>query len=307
MENPLDILGLKPGDTLETAHKHRNALFLKLHPDKNPTERTQFQKVYNAYETLLNNPELLKVSSTSINTTDISIRTKLTVSIKDFYFKMVKSITLNRAIFCKKCGGLGTDSGAAGLCTHCNGTGKIDSKILELLNKDPTCPICKGSCIAQGKECSVCGGHRYIKDTVTIEFVLDIINYHKKSIILQDVGNQIGENEFGPVIVLLDIIPDSSVSIEDHYFVVHDHVLPVQRIIGDHCTVKVFDRDVPYKIEENSVDAYTIDRIAPGLKQEIRIKYVNIIPKFTRETTALYKKILELEKNYESDFGSIQL
>lgn len=307
MENPLDILGLKPGDTLETAHKHRNALFLKLHPDKNPTDKSKFQKVYNAYETLKNNPELLHVKSTTINTSDISIRTKMTVSLEDFYFRNVKSITIIRAVFCKKCGGLGTDSGESGLCTHCNGTGKIDSKILELLNKEPTCPICKGSCIAEGMECSICGGSRYVEETVTIEFVLDIMNYHKKSIILQDVGNQIGENEYGPVIVLLEITPDSSVSIEDHYFVVHDHILPVQKIIGDHCTIKIFDRDVPYKIEENAVDAYTIDRIAPGLKQEVRIKFINIVPKFTRETTALYKKILQLEKSYESDFGSIQL
>lgn len=306
MDDPLKILGLKPGDSLDIAHKHRNALFLKLHPDKNPTDKEKYQKVYNAYETIKEHPELLKIKIPPISTADPTIRVRITVSIKDFYFKHVKTLTINRAVYCKKCGGIGTSSGASGLCSHCGGTGKIDSKILELLNKEPTCPMCNGSGIPPDNKCRVCSGKRYVVESTTIEFVLETLNYHRKSVVLQNVGNQIGENQYGPVIVLLDILSDSDVSIEDHYYVVYDHVLPIQKIIGDTTSIKIFGRTVKYKIEENSTDAYTFDNIFPGLKQEIRIKFINIIPKFTRETVALYKKILEIEKNYESDVCSIQ-
>lgn len=306
MEDPLKILGLKPGDSLEIAHKNRNALFLKLHPDKNPNVIDLYQKVYNAYEVLKDHPELLKVKSPVVNTMDYAIRVKLSVTLEDFYFKKVKSITIKRAVICKTCNGVGSESGLSGVCPHCNGSGKIDSKILSLLGKGSTCPICQGMGVSADNLCKTCGGKKYVTELNTIEFVLELINYHKKSITIQDAGHQLSENSYGPVIVILNIKHDCSVSVEDNYFVVYDYVLPVQKIIGDNTSISIFGRDVKYKIEENAVDAYTFDKIAPGLKQEIRIKFNNIVPKLTRETVALYKKILELEKNYESDVCSIQ-
>jgi hypothetical protein len=106
--------------------------------------------------------------------------------------------------------------------------------------------------------------------------------------------------------VILNIIQDDYVKIEDSYFVIWDHILPVQKIIGDTKTFKLFGREVKYKIEQNSTDAYTIDKISTRLKQEIRIKYINQNPILTRETTKLYKKIMEIEKKNESDVFTIQ-
>jgi len=299
MDNPLEILGLKPGDTLKKAHKHRNALFVKLHPDKNPSEKIQYQKVYDAYLALEKNPELLEPRKIILPHNENIIRIEIIVEIEDFYFKKPQTITVNRRIFCKKCHGTGSSKGINGRCIHCNGKGKIESNIFALLGKDNTCPICRGTGINLESICSSCNGSKYEIEKKSIQFVIDLYDYNKKIVILHNVGHQIGENQCGSITVYLKIIQDNTVKIEDDYFVVYDKVLPVQKIIGDIKTINIFDRDITYKIEKYSTESFIIDKISPGISQKLRIKYIDVLPVFTDETYKLYKKILEIEKQYE--------
>jgi len=306
MNDPVKILGLKPGDTLKTAHKNRNALFLKLHPDKSTSDKDKYQAVYDAYEALLKNPGLLTATKVTSGTIEQVIRVKLNVTIEDFYFKKIKEVTVNRKIFCRSCKGTGSASGESGKCPHCSGAGKIESNILSLLGKNSTCPMCHGTGIRSDKICRTCDGIRYLQETQSLQFIIEPINYHKKVAVLHNVGDQLDKFTFGTVAVMLNVLHDDFISIEEGYYVVYDRVFPIQKIIGDTKTIKIFGRDVTYKIKENTMESFTIDHITPGLSQQLRIKFVDIIPKLTRETVALYSKILEIEKNYEEDVLSIQ-
>lgn len=298
MDNALEILGLEPGDSLEKAHKKRNALFLKLHPDKNPPDKEMFKKVYDAYEAIEKNPSLLDVKKQP-KTLEKPIRIKITVTLEDFYFKKKQTVSINRKIFCRKCKGSGSEIGEHGKCEHCAGTGKINSEILALLNKSSTCPICKGTGIKPGSICTSCQGAKFEFEIKSISFKLSPYNYHKQAIVIHNVGNQINTNLYGSVVVLLDILSTDSTKIEEDYFVVYDRVLPIQKIIGDNKTIKVFGRDVPYIIAPNSTESYVTDNISASVSQRIRIKFIGITPRFTEETTKLYKQILEIEKNID--------
>jgi len=303
MNDPLKILGLKPGDTLKTAQKNRNALFLRFHPDKSPSDISKYQEVYNAYEILENNPELLNFKETRTATPSVrlekTIRVKIVIYLADFYFNKKQTITIHRNVFCKKCCGTGSSCGADGYCVTCHGEGKINSSILALLDKDSTCPICHGTGVNTEKLCQKCRGTRYETETKTIQFELELQDYHKKAIALHNEGDQLNRDVFGSIIVLLDIQPDFRLKIEDNYFVVYDKILPVQKIIGDIGTIEVLGRKVKYPIEKNSTEAFVVDKISPSLSQRIRIKYIDLIPRSNAETTILYKKILEIEKQYE--------
>jgi hypothetical protein len=87
------------------------------------------------------------------------------------------------------------------------------------------------------------------------------------------------------------------VGIEEDYFVIFDKVLPIQKLIGDTKIIRLFNRDVVYTIKKNSVDSYTVDRIMNNLTQEIRVKFIEVVPEITEETLELYKKILVIEQN----------
>jgi DnaJ-class molecular chaperone len=306
MSDPIKILGLKPGDTLKTAHKNRNALFLKLHPDKSTSDKDKYQVVYDAYEALLKNPGLLTAIKVTSSNIEQVIRVKLNVTIEDFYFKKVKEVTVTRKVFCRSCKGTGSASGEGGNCPHCNGIGKIESNILSLLGKSSTCPMCHGTGIRSDKICRTCGGIRYLQETQSLQFILEPINYHKKVAVLHNVGDQLDKVTFGTVAVMLNVLHDDFISIEEDYYVVYDKIFPIQKIIGDTNTIKIFGRPVTYQIKGSSTEAYTIDHISAGLSQQLRVKFVDIIPKLTRETVALYTKILEIEKSYEDDVFSIQ-
>jgi DnaJ-class molecular chaperone len=306
MDDPFKILGLKPGDSLKTALKKRNALYLVLHPDKNPSDKTKFQKVYDAYDKLIKNPKLLDLPIIPTGKIEQITRVRHSVTIRDFYFKKPQTITIKRKIFCRTCGGSGSAIGDKGHCPQCEGTGKIVSSILSLLGKDSTCPICHGTGLKTEVLCKTCEGHRYLQETSSIQFILEPINFHKKIAVLYNVGDQISSNSFGTVAVALKIPHLDSITIEENYFVVYDTVSPVQKIIGDTKTMKVLGREITYQIPENSTEVYFIDVISPDVSQELRIKFIDIPPVLTRETVCLYKKILEIEKNYETNDGFIQ-
>lgn len=306
MDDPLKILGLKPGDSLKTALKKRNALYLVLHPDKNPSDKSKFQEVYDAYDTILKNPKLLDLPIVSSVKAEQIIRVRHTVSMRDFYFKVPQTITIKRKVFCRTCGGSGSATGETGHCPHCEGTGKIVSSILSLLGKDSTCPMCQGSGFKSGSLCKTCTGHRYLQEISSIQFVLEPINFHQKVAVLHNVGDQISKDSYGTVSVALKVSNNTNVTIEENYFVTYDNVSPVQKIIGDTKTLRVFGREITYQIPENSTEVYINDVISPEVTQELRIKFIDIPPLLTRETVDLYKKILEIEKNYETNDGFIQ-
>lgn len=298
MNDPIKILGLRPGDTLTTAKKNRNKLFLKIHPDKDQSEKEKYQQVYDAYDYLENHPEMLDTpTEDSID----FIRLKVDITIEDIYLQKIKTITYNRKIFCKKCAGTGSDKGSAGQCSHCEGKGKIDSEILILMGKDSTCPVCKGSGIEKGSTCDRCYGSKYENEIKTLKFIARLSDYHNKLIILNNAGHQTSNSSYGKILIRLNVISDQ-VTIEEDYFVVYDKVLPVQKIIGDIKTINIFDRDITYKIEKNSTEAYTKDRITSTLTQTLRIKFITIEPKFSDETISLYKEILRIEKQNEFPF-----
>lgn len=297
MNDPLAVLGLKPGDSFEKAKKRRNALCLQYHPDKRPGEFSatkKYREIQDAYEKIKSNPSLLNVSPCCLSGNSIL---KISVSIKDFYFENEKTIRFQRRIFCPDCKGLGTLS-ASGICDICDGTGKIESSVLGMMNRSPVCAGCKGSGVKPGKECPRCKAvHRKnICEEKEYTFKLNLDDFHRKSVSIPGIGNQVGNNQFGTVHVHLDISYEGPLSVEDDYFFLYRRVLPIQKIVGDEDYLEVFGRKVKYKIEKGSVDAYTEDRIGDGLRQLIRVKYIDTQPELTVETKKLYESILKIEK-----------
>lgn len=294
--NPLKILGLSAGDTLETAKKRRNALLLKHHPDKCNGTREMYDRIAKAYEILVSNPEILKPSYFSPSTEFIV--TGIHVTLEDFYFRRIKKITYTRSVFCRSCRGTGSSEGVQGLCSVCSGSGRAGNDILSLMG-DSKCPFCGGAGIKAGKTCQVCSGSRYERETKSISFRLSVDDHRRRTVVINGVGNQLGHEEFGKLVINLDIEPCEGVVIEEDYFCVYAKVHPVQRIVGDRGEVEIFGRKVGFDIERGSSDAYATDRVSRGNCQCVRVKYVDIKPALNLDTEPLYRKILELEGGHQ--------
>ena len=309
---PLEILQLKPGDSLEKAEKHFRVLVRRYHPDKTGGDKKAeevFKKVREAYENLKKDPSILDpISSITTDSESAfhSLKAVCRVSLEDIYLRNRKSVVVDRRIFCGACQGAGSTEGIGGVCEHCEGEGSIDSPVFAMLGTSNVCPVCDGSGIKPGTMCPTCDGRKMLLQRKTINFSPDTLDYESKSIILRGEGHQIAFGKFGNLVVVLRISnkEDYRIGVEGDYYTIYKRITPVQRILGDIAEIEVFGRKVKVKIDRGSDEAYAYDKIRKGLTRMIRVKYQDHIPALTEKTRELYGKIFEIEKNLpEEDCG----
>jgi len=296
--DPLKVLELVPGDSLEEAKRHFRAFSLKYHPDKTSDIKAhaKYRLIQEAYEAVKKDPSILNKIPQAHKSYTGYIRVNLKISMEDLYFCKEKCIIINRGSFCKTCAGTGSKNGLSGVCEVCEGTGNIKSSILNLLETSPICPACSGTGIKDSLVCSSCSGLKYEEERVTLKFRVNLRSYYKKSEILKGEGHQVGPGQRTDVIVKLEIEPHPYIDIEENYFVAHTRIHPIQRIIGDTEYVDIFGRTLKYEINQYDVDDYIEDKIGKTFTRKIRVKYQDGDPDISEETLKLYKKILSIEK-----------
>jgi DnaJ homolog subfamily A member 2 len=297
--NPLKILSLPVGSSLEDAKKRWWQLSQQSHPDHNPDNpeaAQRFIEVTNAYDALKNNPALLNGNVTHSESRYRTVVIALHVPIKDIYFGKEFPIKIDRCVLCSSCSGTGSRQKKAGYCTHCEGLGKISSSVLSLLNRSPICPVCNGVGIPEENLCLACGGSKYEDDKSVRKIRVSVNDYHKGTIILKNAGHQNIDGSFGNAFIKLSYEYDNKTFIENEYFNIYEKILPVQRIIGDTAETTLFGRIIRYPIKKNDSEVYIKDEVKPGVTQHIRIRYLETPPVITEDTLELYNKILEIEK-----------
>lgn len=289
--DPLKILELCRGCSIEDVKNNYRRLSKKFHPDKNEGSEEQFRKITEAYKVILDDPSILNLSPKNPTGNNLFyVRTSLSITMEDLYFGKEIYVKINRYIFCDMCNGTGGN-----ICPHCDGTGSIKSSVIDLMQIDGRCPICKGRGI-QGKACSKCLGSKYVTDSACIAIRPNIYHYYKKVIKIKNRGNQIGKNQYSDVYINLEVIPDIDIKVEDNYFCTYAKIYSVQKVIGDTGTIKIFGRKLKFEIKRGEPDAYVTDTLDNGLKRTIRIKFIVKEPLLTEETKKLYRKILDIEK-----------
>jgi DnaJ-class molecular chaperone len=291
--NPLSVLELSPGCSLEDARAKWRQLVLQLHPDHNKADPKRFLEVQEAYEAIRSDPTILDIKKPVLSGI---VKVSVFVSIEDFYLLKEIPVRISRQVFCKHCAGTGSETRESGICSHCEGLGHITSSVLKLMNRSSTCPACEGVGVLPQNICSKCLGARYEADVSLRKIKLTTEDYHKKAKILKEAGHQTAPDIFNNAFVVLNIKPDSAVSIEDTYFRTSYKILPVQRIIGDIATITIFGRSLKFKIDKNATETTVEDKIAPGITQLLRIMFVETPPVITEDTVELYKQILAIEK-----------
>ncbi len=295
--DPLKILRLKPGSSLEEAKKSYRILSRENHPDKNPTFIIEtFQAIQEAYQALVNNPGLLNQKKAHVTTFEGYIRTSMVVTLEDFYYARERSMKISRSVHCRRCGGTGSKYGPKGTCEHCDGKGKIKSNVMLLLNRDPECAYCKGTGVRNAERCQTCGGTRYMLEETEIRFRLTLALYYQKMAVVKGEGNQRDPDTYGDVYVKLFIKPEEDIFIEETHFVTYDKILPIQRILGDRAILTLFDREIIYNIRPGASETFVEDHIRGTFKREVRIKFRLVLPKLTPETEKFYREILSVEK-----------
>lgn len=298
--NPLKVLHLSSGSTLEDAKKNYRILSLKFHPDKNPIDplaSSKFMEINEAIRCIENNPKILgQIKQKQIKG---FIQTQIDVTTEDIYFYKDLNVTIERTISCEACNGTGCEDGKNHDCKMCDGLGNINSSILKMMNKSSVCPTCNGTGIHTENLCKKCFGTKKDSEYVNYKFKVTLKDYERNLIILRGMGNEIDKGTYSDIHVRLNYIEDKNIKIEDlaplgKCFVTYIPVRPIQKIIGDEITVDVFGCRMKVTIFPGEFSYVAQDKRPPY--RAIHCKYIQQFPIITPETRELYEKIREIER-----------
>uniref|UniRef100_A0A8C8AY63 Uncharacterized protein n=1 Tax=Otus sunia TaxID=257818 RepID=A0A8C8AY63_9STRI len=156
-----DLLGVRPGASLDEIKRAYRRLALRYHPDKNPSEGERFKQISQAYEVLsdahkralydrggeramkeggLGNRGGSSGFGSPMDIFDLffgggvrmrgradrrgkTVVHQLSVSLEDLYNGTTRKLSLQKNIICRKCGGCGVREGAQRRCPKCHGSG----------------------------------------------------------------------------------------------------------------------------------------------------------------------------------------
>ncbi|XP_075580411.1 dnaJ homolog subfamily A member 1-like isoform X2 [Pelecanus crispus] len=156
-----DLLGVRPGASLDEIKRAYRRLALRYHPDKNPSEGERFKQISQAYEVLsdahkralydrggeramkeggLGNRGGSGGFGSPMDIFDLffgggvrmrgradrrgkTVVHQLSVSLEDLYNGTTRKLSLQKNVICRKCGGCGVREGAQRRCPKCHGSG----------------------------------------------------------------------------------------------------------------------------------------------------------------------------------------
>lgn len=160
--NPLTVLGLDPGTTIDEARVRYRLLAKKFHPDKASSSSDRFLAIKEAMVAIEGDPSLLN-SSSSIRPEESDgndLWVSASVKIEEVLFSENISITTNPKRKCPQCLGTGSKDHQYHTCLICAGKGRVPGEIMRMATGSNVCPECKGSgvSIPVGKGCLFCKG-----------------------------------------------------------------------------------------------------------------------------------------------------
>lgn len=173
-------------------------LVLLWHPDKNKQENAiiKFREIMEAYR-ILSNPETRKkYDNENIQEQQIpDVIIKIKATLKQLYTGFVETVSFDRFSECNKCEATGTKDKTNVECVNCKGVGLI-LEVINLKVNEIDCYVCSGSGINPTLNlCTICDGHKFIKETVECEIDIVAGAYDNYIIRSENEGNIIPVNE----------------------------------------------------------------------------------------------------------------
>lgn len=192
-----------------------------------------------------------------------SIRIRLALSLKDFYYGVHKEIKYKRLEECSNCGGKGhTQDGRKDTCPNCHGMGKIQYNNNGWITIE-TCPNCNGKGYIIHNPCPICHGDGLAPVDKAVEFDIPKGASAGMELGLQGFGNAPYGNvgEFGDLLILLLEKEDDTFIREGDNLTMIKEVPILSALLGDTVEVSSIDDKIyrfPLKIGTKEGEKFRI-------------------------------------------------
>ncbi len=161
------------------------------------------------------------------------IHVSLTIPFKDSVFGTEKSIKIKRFVSCPSCGGTGAEKGTSfKTCSHCNGKGFIEERIMGIFSTRHTCPVCNGDGKIPEKKCSLCGGNGRIQKGELVNFHIPAGVQNGAVLRVRGKGNEIKGGNAGDLYIQIFVKEDKRFKREGFDIFTDVHLLLTEAILG---------------------------------------------------------------------------
>lgn len=239
------------------------------------------------------------------------VRQVVDVTFEEAAFGCTKKINITKQEKCDTCGGTGAKPGtSAQTCSHCHGTGQIQTQqrtILGYMTNVTTCPHCKGEGKIIKEPCRDCRGTGKMRKSKTIEVNIPagIDNGQTMQLSGQgEAGDRGGPS--GDLLVTVRVRPHEIFKREGNDVYISMPISFAQAALGATLTVPTLDGAVEYEIPEGTQTGTRFRLRGKGIPY-IRSKnrgdqYVTVNVEVPKNLTQRQKEILmefDEDKNYK--------
>lgn len=215
----------------------------------------------------------------------------ISITLEEAAFGATKEINVNRTEECDTCHGSGAaDPSKVRTCSHCNGTGQVQTVVNTIFGRSMTskpCEHCRGKGKTFDEPCKECKGSGRQRRNRKIKITIPAGIADGQAVTLRGEGDHgtLGGPK-GDLYVVISIKAHKQFKRRDDDLLIELDISVTQAILGDEVTVPTLEGDVKYKIEEGTQSGTVYKLKNKGIKHlrgngkgSLYVKVIVNIPK----------------------------
>lgn len=241
------------------------------------------------------------------------LRIELSLTLKEIYNGVTKTVKISTKDTCEKCKGSGSKDGKTATCTQCNGQGQIRQvrqSFFGNMQTIVTCPSCNGEGKIIEKKCDECHGDGRINKTKDIKIKVPAGIAEGQYIRMRGEGNKGRRNGVSGDILVMIREKDDDTFIRDGNNLIGEHPISFSTAAlgGEILVTTLADEKLKVKIPKGTQTGKIFKLRGKGLPEvnneryrgDIIIRVTVVTPtNISSEEAKLYEKLKEFDTKHD--------
>ncbi len=230
------------------------------------------------------------------------LQVNINLTFKESIFGVKKSINIEHNKKCIDCNGTGAENGSDfDTCSECNGSGKVQQRMMGIFATVTECPTCKGKGKIPKNKCKKCRGAGIIREKEVVEFEIPAGIKHGDTLRISGKGEAISGGVAGDLFVQITVSQDKKFKRNGYDLTLDQEITVSEAILGSKREITLLDDSridikIPVGTQSGTILRVSGKGINTGrIKGNLMVKINVHIPKKLSKTAKEAMEILRSE------------